>query len=108
MESLMTDGNKHMFKEENDLVTGGETEDYSTWDISYEEVPPGPSFPSNTHHSKTSVSSHPHGLKYSTNIQPSVTTKPQRNTPIQPDWQKVVGTKEKFFVYSAYHNSVFE
>lgn len=48
--------NKHMFKDENDLVVeGGDTEDYSNWDISYEEIPPGSNSNANseTHYTKT-------------------------------------------------------
>lgn len=136
----MTDGNKHVLKDENDLVVDGETEDYSNWDISYEEVPTSNALGSTsnvnseTHYSKTKLAdrvsterqnrndnkhnNNQDGSEDSTVLHSRTLTNPAGNNissrrirkinPIQPDWQKVVGTKEQFYVYSAYHNSLFE
>lgn len=213
MESLMADGDKNMLKDED---VDGDGEDYSNWDISYEESPPGAASSSGSS-SVTSLSSSSHStstatknnnnnnenrnknvgtikipytgsLRYQgpplsrhqetqqalqhvdshvstlaaslfgntntnnehTNISNSrsSTTHTKNNNinnsnnksvkninkkgtgtataaassfsssspsqslrnvhPIQPDWQKVVGSKEKFYVYSAYYNTAFE
>jgi hypothetical protein len=150
MESLMADGGKNIFKED-DLGGDGDNEDYTNWDISYEEVPQGStsiSFSSNPNkiplkttkptHAKDNAAHHPSSLlasldasktsqtnnnhqAYRTNSKNNAkanqsnnspgaaeTTKSSKVTPIQPDWQNVLGSKEKFFVYSAYYNHLFE
>lgn len=200
MESLMTDGDKNLLKDE-DIEEG---EDYSNWDISYEESPPGVSSSSGSSSMVVSASSSVshHGTataskninnndnKYKSNVgtinipyagslryqgppvsrqqalqhvdlhastlaaslfgNPKIANNikntssvgssssprqsninshrnntvnthkkgtreaashsaPVRNIhPIQPDWQEVVGSREKFYVYSAYYNTVFE
>jgi len=161
MESLMADGGKNIFKDEDGLGGGdGDNEDYTNWDISYEEVPPGstsaisinsplihPRFippkqttqkqnkPLHPSLSLSASSSHLAPLdapkvnsNNNANLSPALksnasapaavslspaqeqTTLPNNSkfTPIQSDWQNVMGSKEKFHVYSAYYNPIFE
>lgn len=135
MESLMADGGKNIFKDGDDFAVDGESEDYSNWDISYEEIPPGPTSSVNARNSKylnknnhrsnpkTTQSINPVGIAAAGNAfkgkhgnhsanpsssSSSSSSNAERISPVQPDWQKVQGTREKFHVYSAYYNSVFE
>jgi len=170
MESLMADGDKNLLKDDDGDVDG---EDYSSWDISYEESPPGGGSSSASSSSSSISASHSTASNNNKNINLATINIPYAGSlryqgppltrqqalqhvgshvstlaasvfgnrsssinsnhndvnnkkgtaasstsgswsslrnirPIQPDWQKVVGSKEKFYVYSAYYNTVFE
>lgn len=98
MENL-ADGNKHMLKDEEVEGDAEETENYSNWDISYEEVPHG--YTPNANYLKTQTTP-----QLPRKVVP--VTSQARTETVVPDWQKVAGAKEKFFVYSAYFNSLLQ
>ncbi|CAG7833525.1 unnamed protein product [Allacma fusca] len=99
MENFMPDTDKNSLKDDNE---DGE-EPYTNSDISYEETLDQEGLlPSGNTDPKAK------GSKNSSNNGHTASTQKPRIIPIQPDWQPVTGTKEKFYVYSAYYNHLFD